>query len=109
MIMYIYIFFSVGLDQYGETNHPSMYYDLWINNPTCNNEYPDYTYEEHFGKVLPSYVPRAVVRDYIEGKNAQHVTRILSDNIDLRLINFRQNIRDFVRFREVFRPGSYFY
>ena len=44
-----------------------MYNDLW-NNPYCSNEYPDYTYEEHFGKNLPAFVPRAVVRDYLEGK-----------------------------------------
>ena len=67
-LYFVLFIFSAGLDQYGEPSHSSMYYDLWINNPTCNNEYPDYTYEEHFGKVLPSYVPRAVVRDYIEGK-----------------------------------------
>ena len=66
--------FSVGLDQYGEVSHPSMYYDLWINAPKCNNEYPDYTFEEHFGKVLPAYVPRAVIRDYIEGKYANELT-----------------------------------
>ena len=47
-----------------------MYYDLWINNPHCNNEYPDYSFEEHFGKSLPAYVPRAVVRDYLEGNVA---------------------------------------
>ena len=57
----------VGLDEYGEQNHPSMYYDLWINNPKEAFEYPDYTYEEHFGKLIPSFTPRAVVRDYIEG------------------------------------------
>ena len=63
---------SPGLGQYGEPIHASMYNDLWINNPYCSNEYPDYTYEEHFGKNLPAYVPRVVVRDYLEG-----LTRIL--------------------------------
>ena len=66
--LYARLSLFVGCDEYGEPSPACMYYDLWINNPTCNNEYPDYTYEEHFGKILPSYVPRAVVRDYLEGK-----------------------------------------
>ena len=66
--LYARLSLFVGCDEYGESSPACMYYDLWINNPTCNNEYPDYTYEEHFGKILPSYVPRAVVRDYLEGK-----------------------------------------
>ena len=71
--VYLYIALTslllpTGLDQYGEPVHPSMYNDLWINNPHCSNEYPDYTYEQHFGKTLPAFVPRAVVRDYLEGR-----------------------------------------
>ena len=27
-------------------------------------EFPDYTWEEHFGKVMPSYIPRELFRDY---------------------------------------------
>ena len=60
-----------GLDDYGEPSFCSMHYDLWINNPHCNNEYPDYTYEDHFGKSIPAYVPRAVVRDHLEGNTQQ--------------------------------------
>ena len=67
--VYISIIFILGLDQYGEPVHASMYYDLWINNPHCSLEYPDYTYEEHFGKALPAYVPRSVVRNYLEGED----------------------------------------
>ena len=44
-----------------------MYSDLWINNPKESLEFPDYTYEQHFGKLLPSYAPRAAIRDYLEG------------------------------------------
>ena len=61
--------YFVGTDEYGEHIHQCMYHDLWVNSPKESIEYPDYTYEEHFGKPLPSYPPRAAVRDYIEGKS----------------------------------------
>ena len=31
-------------------------------------EFADYTFEEHFGKPIASYPPRAVLLDYIEGR-----------------------------------------
>ena len=58
---------SSGTDQYGEHLHCSMYYDMWINGPKEVFEYYDYTYEEHFGKLIPSYVTVPVIRDYLEG------------------------------------------
>ena len=76
----ISILSSTGLDQYGEPVHASMYYDLWNNNPHCSNEYPDYTFEEHFGKTLPAYVPRAVVRHYLEG-NSKSVPTLNRTNL----------------------------
>ena len=45
-----------------------MYYDMWTNIPKEAFEYDDYTYEEHFGKLIPSYVTVPVIRDYLEGK-----------------------------------------
>ena len=45
-----------------------MYRNLWSNSPKEGSlEYPDYTYEEHFGKELPSHIPRTLLRDYLEG------------------------------------------
>ena len=31
-------------------------------------EFADYTFEEHFGKPIASYPPRAVLWDYIKGR-----------------------------------------
>jgi len=31
-------------------------------------EFADYTFEEHFGKIIPSYPPREVLCDYIHGR-----------------------------------------
>ena len=57
-----------GLDEYGEPVHGSMYRYLWSNGPKECLEFADYTFEEHFGKPIASYPPRAVLWDYIKGR-----------------------------------------
>ena len=57
-----------GLDDHGEPVHNSMYRYLWSNGPKEGLEFADYSFEEHFGKQIASYPPRAVLFDYIEGR-----------------------------------------
>ena len=57
-----------GLGAYGEPVHGSMYRYLWSNGPKECLEFADYGFEEHFGKPIASYPPRAVLRDYIMGR-----------------------------------------
>ncbi|KAI9008647.1 flavin-containing monooxygenase [Hyaloraphidium curvatum] len=57
-----------GLDEFGEPVHCSMYRYLWSNGPKEALEFADYSFEEHFGKPIASYPPRAVLFDYIEGR-----------------------------------------
>jgi trimethylamine monooxygenase len=57
-----------GLDEYGEPVHGSMYRFLWSNGPKECLEFADYSFEEHFGRPIPSYPPRAVLHDYIKGR-----------------------------------------
>ncbi len=57
-----------GLDEHGEPVHNSMYRYLWSNGPKEGLEFADYTFDEHFGKPIASYPPRAVLFDYIEGR-----------------------------------------
>jgi trimethylamine monooxygenase len=57
-----------GLDEHGEPVHSSMYRYLWSNGPKEGLEFADYSFEEHFGKQIGSYPPRAVILDYIEGR-----------------------------------------
>ncbi|CAM2753254.1 flavin containing monooxygenae [Legionella steigerwaltii] len=64
-----------GLDEYGEPVHCSMYRYLWSNGPKECLEFADYTFEEHFGKAIPSYPPRAVLWDYIKGRVEKTVAR----------------------------------
>ena len=57
-----------GTDEYGEPVHCSMYRYLWSNGPKECLEFADYTFEEHFGRPIASYPPRAVLWDYIKGR-----------------------------------------
>lgn len=59
--------FITGTDEYGEPCLGGQYRFLWSNGPKECLEYPDYTFEEHFGKPIPSFPPRPVLRDYLEG------------------------------------------
>jgi len=57
-----------GLDGFGEPVHWGMYRYLWSNGPKEGLEFADYSFDEHFGKLIASYPPRAVLFDYIEGR-----------------------------------------
>ncbi len=50
-----------GLDEHGDPVHGSMYRYLWSNGPKECLEFADYTFEEHFGRPIGSYPPRAVL------------------------------------------------
>ncbi len=78
-----------GLDEYGEPVHCSMYRYLWSNGPKECLEFADYTFEEHFGRPIASYPPRAVLADYIKGRVE------------------KAGVRDFVRFRTVVTDVAY--
>lgn len=57
-----------GVDEHGNPCHGSMYRYLWSNGPKEGLEFADYSFEEHFGKPIASYPPRAVLFDYIKGR-----------------------------------------
>ena len=78
-----------GVDEYGEPCHGSMYRYLWSNGPKEGLEFADYSFEEHFGKQIASYPPRAVLFDYIEG-------RVL-----------KAGVRDWIRFSTVIRMVTF--
>lgn len=57
-----------GTDEHGEPVHSSMYRNLWSNGPKEALEFSDYSFDEHFGRPISSYPPRAVLWDYINGR-----------------------------------------
>jgi trimethylamine monooxygenase len=78
-----------GLDVHGESVHNSMYRYLWSNGPKEGLEFADYTFDEHFGRPIGSYPPRAVLMDYIEGRVK------------------KAGVRDWIRFRTTVRRVEY--
>lgn len=78
-----------GLDAYGEPVHGSMYRYLWSNGPKECLEFADYSFEEHFGRPIPSYPPREVLHDYIMGRVKQ------------------SGVRDYIRFNTSVQWVSY--
>ncbi|XP_060581894.1 trimethylamine monooxygenase-like, partial [Ruditapes philippinarum] len=77
-------------DGYGEPCHSGMYRHLWSNGPKECLEFPDYTFEKHFGKAIPSFPPRPVLRDYLEGRWTNNV-----------------NLKPYIRFSTVVRHVEY--
>jgi len=57
-----------GSDEHGEPVHGSMYRYLWSNGPKECLELPHYTFEDHYGKPIPSFPPREVLFDYLKGR-----------------------------------------
>jgi len=57
-----------------ERNKPEnkvlMYDDLWTNRPKEAMEFFDYTFDEHFKKPTPSYLPREDILDYLLKRNS---------------------------------------
>ena len=41
---------------------------LWSNGRKECLEFPQYTFDEHYGKPIPSFPPREVLFDYLQGR-----------------------------------------
>ena len=85
-----------GLDEYGEPVHCSMYRYLWSNGPKECLEFADYSFEEHFGKPIASYPPRAVLWDYIVGRvKKAGVRKWIQFNTPVRMVNWNKKKKKF--------------
>ncbi|WP_299875466.1 NAD(P)-binding domain-containing protein [uncultured Sulfitobacter sp.] len=101
-----------GVDQYGEPVHGSMYRYLWSNGPKEGLEFADYSFEEHFGKQIASYPPRAVLFDYIEGRvkkagvrdmiRFETVVRSVEETADGKFTVKVRNLPEDTEYEEVF-------
>ena len=85
-----------GLDEFGEPVHGSMYRYLWSNGPKECLEFADYSFEEHFGKAIPSYPPRAVLWDYIKGRvQKAKVRKWVRFNSPVRMVTYDKKAKLF--------------
>ena len=81
-----------GVDEHGNPCHGSMYRYLWSNAPKEGLEFADYSFEEHFGKPIASYPPRAVLLDYLQGHAKQA-------GVLRSMVRFNHHVRD-VRYND---------
>ncbi len=82
---------QTGIDKFGESVHSSMYRHLWINGPKECYEFPDYTFDKHFSKPVPSYLTREAFREYILGRvKESNLRRFILFNNAVRLVEFDQ-------------------
>ena len=85
-----------GLDEHGEPVHGSMYRYLWSNGPKECLEFADYSFEEHFGRPIPSYPPRAVLLDYIMGRvEKSDVRKFIRFNTAVRWVEWSDETQKF--------------
>ena len=78
-----------GLDERGSPVHSSMYRYLWSNGPKECLEFGDYSFDEHFGKAIPSFPPREVLRDYIVGRSdASGVRKHLRTDTEVQFVSY---------------------
>ena len=85
-----------GLDAHGEPVHGSMYRYLWSNGPKECLEFADYSFEEHFGRPIASYPPRAVLRDYIMGRlEKSDLRKCIQFNTAVHWVSFNEETQKF--------------
>lgn len=85
-----------GIDEHGDNVHCSMYRYLWSNGPKEGLEFADYTFDEHFGRPIASYPPRAVLWDYIKGRVEKAKVRDwIRFNTPVRRVEFNDKTKKF--------------
>ncbi|WP_239464020.1 NAD(P)-binding domain-containing protein [Glutamicibacter protophormiae] len=85
-----------GIDKYGEAVHSSMYRNLWSNGPKEALEFAEYTFDEHFGRPISSYPPRAVLWDYINGRaEKSDVKKYVRFSTVVRWVQFDESAQKF--------------
>jgi cation diffusion facilitator CzcD-associated flavoprotein CzcO len=85
-----------GLDKNGEPVHGSMYRYLWSNGPKECLGFADYSFDEHFGRAIPSYPQRAVLKDYIMGRiDKQAIFKYIRFECPVRWVTYDEGTEKF--------------
>merc|ERR1711997_342656 len=85
-----------GTDENGEPVHGSMYRYLWSNGPKEALELPDYSFEDHFGKAIPSFPPREVLFDYLQGRwKKMDLKKLITFKTVVRSVKFDEDTEKF--------------
>lgn len=96
-----------GLDENGEPVHSSMYQFLWSNGPKECLEFADYSFDEHFGRPIPSFPPRAVLYDYIVGRAEKNdIRKYIRFNTVVKYVSYDDASETFTVMSESFDDGT---
>jgi trimethylamine monooxygenase len=74
----------------------SFIFSLWANTPKETVEYSDYTFYDHFGCYLPSFLPRSLMYDYITNRaKANNLRQFIRFNTAVRHVDFDDKKNEF--------------
>ena len=76
-----------------------MYEALWTNGPKEAIEFFDYTFDEHFGRGLPMYMPRQLILDYMLARCTKDNPNFFDNvkfNTSVKSVNYDQEMAKFV-------------
>ncbi|EJK64659.1 hypothetical protein THAOC_14584 [Thalassiosira oceanica] len=62
-------------------NDVACYDNLWTNGASHSHEFPDYTYDEHFGRPVDVYMRRKDLLEYILGRVTQGNANFFDDHV----------------------------
>ena len=69
---------------------------LWSNGPKECLEFPQYTFEQHYGKPITSYPPREVLFDYLKGRwNQAEIRKYIKFDAVVRDVVYNKATDDF--------------
>lgn len=96
-----------GIDENGEPAHGSMYQYLWSNGPKECLEFADYSFDDHFGKPIPSFPPRAVLYDYIIGRAKKNdIRKYIQFNTAVKWVSYDEASSKFMVVSESFNEDG---
>lgn len=76
----------------------SMFGGLWSNSPNFELEFFDYTYQEHFGKAVPLYLPWSQLLDYMIARVTQveDVFHSVKFNTEVTWVTYKNETNTFM-------------
>ena len=81
-----------GNDDTGSSKPPPMYEGMWCNSAKEGLEYFDYTFDDHFGCALPTYIQRGPILDYISSrvtkKSSEFFDKYVTFNTEVTFVTF---------------------
>eukprot|EP00585_Thalassiosira_rotula_P001324 CAMPEP_0196146124 /NCGR_PEP_ID=MMETSP0910-20130528/22266_1 /TAXON_ID=49265 /ORGANISM="Thalassiosira rotula, Strain GSO102" /LENGTH=626 /DNA_ID=CAMNT_0041408267 /DNA_START=21 /DNA_END=1901 /DNA_ORIENTATION=- len=86
-------------DETSQADSNKMYEGLWTNAPKEAIEFFDYTYDEHFGRAMPVYMPRQLILEYMMTRCTRNNPSLFHNvkfNTTVKSVIFDEDLGQFV-------------